>query len=191
MNWRTELPQRADRLRAFLQARTGSRGGLPNATYPPGQISTAWRPRASSVPVSDNKRQRLEASPQTAAVGSNPGMDQERAVLSATVHPNPNHPITQLAQDLLLEREQCSIPQVCDHGTWSGSWAMPSRTEFQHFQGVTSISHSHDCELTALLAQKAGRKEMNWRNMSPQDQVQFQAALDKHWKISSGHAWST
>jgi len=110
-------------------------------------------------------------------------MLQERAVLSATVHPNPNHPITQLAQDLLREREQCSIPKVYDHGTWSGSWAMPSRTDFERFQGIASIRHSHDCELTAMLAQKAGRKEMNWKNMTAHDQSQFQAALDKHWKI--------
>ena len=100
------------------------------------------------------------------------------------------HPIMQLAADVQEERRLGTVEVVGDHGTWMGNWPLPGRDELVRMHdgrpfgaGMSPLRFGRDDDNQAYLAQKAGRKEINWNRLGPIQKEAFSEALQKQWKL--------
>jgi len=171
-NWMDELPVRATRLREYLD-RKRSASVPPRLAAPP--------------PAESHKR---EASPGPLA---SPGKKLKENPTMYTIHntcnevqqiPKSDHPLLEMFRELSQEEKGYNTP---DHGTWKGSWALPSRSTFERMcdfrvpgSGMSTLRHSEDRENGICLAQRAN-KEKVWSKMSRTEQQAFTDALQVHW----------
>ena len=109
----------------------------------------------------------------------------EADVLSQEQMTNGRHPLQNLIDDLT---HGAPHEFVKDHGSWMGHWSLPTRDEIHRMHdgkplgtGMSTLRFSKDDNET-MLAQRAGRKEISWKQCTPKERETFEDALQEHWK---------
>ena len=89
------------------------------------------------------------------------------------------HPLKKLCAEVALERDRPLEHMVRDHGTWRGSWPLPSRSEWQALLSSKSLWPRGDSELLAVTA----RKEYKWSQISAEDKPKYHEAAKAGWQV--------
>lgn len=140
------------------------------------------------------------ATPGKRRAATSPASSEERLskfqVFAVDPRPDelPLHPIGSLAEDLEHNPRVSWGPP--DHGSWAGSWPLPSSGELADRaipplgsgirplpRASTTRDAAPSADFDVRVAQKTARKEFKWAKMFPADRVLFQGAADKHWKL--------
>ena len=93
------------------------------------------------------------------------------------------HPLSQAFYGACLDQLDPLESEVKDHGTWSGRWGLPSRSEWQTFQRLgmswpTGAPSDHEVQ-----AAQATRKEFHWKQMSAEEKEAFTKAAKEAWSV--------
>ena len=89
------------------------------------------------------------------------------------------HPLKKICAEVALERDQPLEHLVQDHGTWRGSWPLPSRSEWQGLLSSKLLWPRGDSELLAVTA----RKEYKWSQIAAEDRPKYHEAAKAGWQV--------
>lgn len=90
------------------------------------------------------------------------------------------HPLMKVQALAALDMLDPASAKVEDHGTWHGTWPMPSRTEWQTMEALGLKWPTGHHELTAV---QAARKEYKWHDMKEADKPAYKEAAKKGWNV--------
>lgn len=90
------------------------------------------------------------------------------------------HPLRRICGEVMEDRKNPLDHIVTDHGTWRGTWPMPSRSDWQAVSCVGWTGPKGDNEVHAV---QTARKEYFWKNMSAEDKVHYKQAAANGWKV--------
>ena len=90
------------------------------------------------------------------------------------------HPLRQLWLDAARERATPLDFKVDDHGTWKGTWPMPSRSQVQ---AVKATGGMWPCGEQEALAVQTARNEYKWKDMPADVKPLFREAAKKGWEV--------
>jgi hypothetical protein len=104
--------------------------------------------------------------------------DQLRAL--ADENNKNGHPLIRVQALAALDMLDPFESQVHDHGTWHGSWPLPSRTEWKVME---TLGMKWPCGHNEAYAVQAARKEYKWHEMKSADKPAYAEAAVQGWKV--------
>ena len=90
------------------------------------------------------------------------------------------HPLMKVQALAALDMLNPASAKVEDHGTWHGTWPMPSRTECQTMEALGLKWPTGHHEMNAV---QAARKEYKWPDMKEADKPAYKEAAKKGWNV--------
>ena len=90
------------------------------------------------------------------------------------------HPLMKVQALAALDMLNPASAKVEDHGTWHGTWPMPSRTEWQTMEALGLKWPTGHHEMNAV---QAARKEYKWPDMKEADKPAYKEAAKKGWNV--------
>ena len=90
------------------------------------------------------------------------------------------HPLMKVQALAALDMLDPASAKVEDHGTWHGTWPMPSRSEWQTMEALGLKWPTGHHEMNAV---QAARKEYKWPDMKEADKPAYCEAAKKGWNV--------
>ena len=92
------------------------------------------------------------------------------------------HPLKLLYDQVQEDLKDPLLHDVVDHGTWSGRWPLPSRSNWQAHETSNALWPFGENEIYAA---KTSRREIKWRDVPEHQKEEFRLAAETGWKVQT------
>ena len=98
-------------------------------------------------------------------------------------HAEDVHPLMKIYSEACVDRANPLDAQVRDHGTWRGSWGMPSPSEWKARQSLGLTWPCGVDDINDVNAVQTARREYHWSSMSPKQKEGYKKAAEAGWAV--------